>query len=299
MTLLISVLLVVAVLAVAVRIVQSRSTIGVTLFGIVVLGAIASIAWQFSDAIPQISIAQAAIADETDEESVDVSADGADDSATPDVDVTAPTEEADDATIEIDTSTIVRRDPPPPDWVESENVLTGETQSMAVSSGPHVKERDCRRSLEEELKKSVDAYVNHYLGNVYGDLFEASSSVDYDIEYINNNLVRKRHAEVLHVSFGPMHQMHALLEFDPDFRAELDSRRGELDKRWRQIVGAGRLTGAALAFGFILALLGVVFGYFRLDTATRGYYTARLQFASAVVILTLIVAGVLLARHIL
>jgi len=299
MTLLIFVLLVVAVLAVAVRIVQSRSTFGVALFGVVVLGAMASIAWQFSDAIPQISIAQAAIADETDEESIDAAADDADDFAPPDVDVTAPAEEVDEATIEIETRTKVRREPDPPEWVESEDVLKGDMQTMAVSSEPHEFERDCRRALDVELKKAVDAYVNHYLGDIYGDLFEASSSVDYDIEYINNNLVQKRHEEVLYVSFGEMHQIHALLEFGPDFRAELDSRRGELDKRWRQIVGAGRLTGTALACGFILALLGVVFGYFRLDTATRGYYTARLQFASAVVILTLIVAGVLLARHIL
>jgi hypothetical protein len=45
-------------------------------------------------------------------------------------------------------------------------------------------------------------------------------------------------------------------------------------------------------------MLGVFFGFFRLDTATRGFYTGRLQFTAAAMILTVVVAGVWLARQI-
>jgi hypothetical protein len=41
-----------------------------------------------------------------------------------------------------------------------------------------------------------------------------------------------------------------------------------------------------------------MFGYFRVDNATRGYYTGRLQFLSAAAILAIVGAGVVLARWI-
>jgi hypothetical protein len=44
--------------------------------------------------------------------------------------------------------------------------------------------------------------------------------------------------------------------------------------------------------------LGSVFGYFRLDNATRGYYTGRLQFMAAAAILAIVGAGALLGRWI-
>ena len=50
--------------------------------------------------------------------------------------------------------------------------------------------------------------------------------------------------------------------------------------------------------GIVLLLVTTLFGYFKLDTATRGYYTGRLQFAAAAAILALVAASVLLAKWI-
>ena len=44
--------------------------------------------------------------------------------------------------------------------------------------------------------------------------------------------------------------------------------------------------------GWVMALLGTIFGYLKLDTLTRGYYTRRLQLVAGAVILTLIGAAV-------
>jgi len=46
----------------------------------------------------------------------------------------------------------------------------------------------------------------------------------------------------------------------------------------------------------LLGLMGVVFAYLRLDTATKGYYSGRLQFLAAAAILALSAAGVLFAN---
>ncbi len=300
MTLLIFVLLVVAALAVAVRIVQSRNTIGVALIGVVVLGAMAGMAWRFSDALPLSGQAHAADADEANDETTEAVAEEATVSApSSDVDAATTADDADDSDSRIEVLESGVLNPTPPDWVKSDDVLTGDTHLVVVTTGPHEKRSDCSRSLDEELTNAVNAYVDEYLGKVYGDTFEASTFVNYDLEYIRSQLKEEEYEGVGTYSFGDMHEMYVLLEFDSDFRADLDGRCDEIDEHWRKLAAAGRLTGTALAVGFILALLGVVFGYFRLDTATRGYYTGRLQFASAVVILTLIVVGVLLARHIL
>jgi len=270
--------------------------IGVALIGVVVLGAMACVAWHFSDAVPPIAAAHAAGADEADDELPAVVVDDEEASEISSEVVVTPAKETDADTVDIEVGVL---DPPPPHWVESEDVLTGETHLVVVTTGPWAKESDCRRSLDEELAKAVDAYIDNHLGKVYGDSFKASTFVNYDREYIEDELREEVYAGKKTYSFGPMYEMYALLEFDPEFREELDGRCDEIDEHWRQLKVAGRLTGTVLAVGFILALLGVIFGYFRLDTATRGYYTGRLKLASAVVILTLIVVGVLLAKHIL
>jgi hypothetical protein len=88
-----------------------------------------------------------------------------------------------------------------------------------------------------------------------------------------------------------MHQVHALLEFGPDFRQEIE-------RRWAGVTATSRLTQVGLFAGAALLLVGSVFSYFRLDNATRGYYTGRLQFMAAAAILTIVGAGALLARWI-
>ena len=49
--------------------------------------------------------------------------------------------------------------------------------------------------------------------------------------------------------------------------------------------------GKATYVGLVLALLGTMFGYLKIDTATRGYYTRRLQLVSTLAILTTLGLG--------
>ncbi len=294
-------LLCVAALAVVVRIVDSRSVIGFALLGLLLVVLSGEAVWHFSNCVDGPSMAQAASEDRAE---ADAPADDAVDSASSSDETVADAEDAEadaeDLTIQIDPEPGQVTIPPRPKWVESDPVRKGPVHTISVSSGPQEHERDCRRTLDEELKKVVDEYVDDYLGKVYADKLQASTFVNYDLAYIKKRLVREDiYHEVIQVSFGPMHQRHALVEFDEAFRKELDGRRGEIDEQWRALAMVGRVTGTGLAFGFVLALLAVVFGYFRIDTATRGYYTGRLQFSAAMVILTLIVAGVFLARQIL
>ena len=88
-----------------------------------------------------------------------------------------------------------------------------------------------------------------------------------------------------------MHQVHALLEFGPDFRQRITS-------QWHDLTAYYRLLQMGLVAGGALLFLGTIFSYFRLDNATRGYYTGRLQFMTAAAILAIVGSGAVLARWI-
>jgi hypothetical protein len=190
---------------------------------------------------------------------------------------------------------------PRPAWVDRDPLQVGDVYQVSVSSGPQEKMGECPPALDEQLKKAVAAYVDEYLGSEAAGQCRVSDLIQYDLGYIKKHLVKRGSTfeEKLQMSFGPMYQIHALLEFGPAFRKELDGRRGDLERHAREVAIAFRLRGLALGFGAVLCLLAVLFGYFRLDTATRGYYTGRLQFLAATAILIVMVAGALLASRVM
>src|SRR5205085_5286398 len=115
----------------------------------------------------------------------------------------------------------------------------------------------------------------------------------YDARTIRKRFLKdeNKYHDVARYSVGWMHENFALLEFGPEFR-------NELDRRWTQVRATSRLAQTGLVSGAGLLLLGSIFGYFRLDNATRGYYTGRLQFMTAAAILAIVGAGAVLAQWI-
>jgi hypothetical protein len=192
---------------------------------------------------------------------------------------------ADDITIEAEHTGVIIP-PGRPSWVESPPMHVGEVHTTAVSSEPFARVNDCWQALDKELVRATDDYIVEHLGQSFATQF-----IHYDAKTIRSRFVKPEniyHEQII-VSIGPMHQVHALLEFKPEFRAELD-------ERWAQVTRYSRLTQVGLGSFALLALLSVVFGYFRLDNATRGYYTGRLQFLTAAAILAIVGVGVVAAR---
>lgn len=189
--------------------------------------------------------------------------------------------------------------PQRPAWVDRDPVQVGDAYQVSVSSGPLEKLAECPPALDLQLKKAVAAYIDDYFAAETAGTCRVSDIIGYDLGYIKKNLVKRGSTfeEKLQMSFGPMYQTHALLEFGPEFRKELEDRRGVLKTCARERAIAFRLRGLALGFGAVLCLLAVTFGYLRLDAATRGYYTGRLQFLAATAILIVIVAGAVLASR--
>lgn len=178
-----------------------------------------------------------------------------------------------------------------PDWVGSEPDYSGKVHTVPVASGPYALPKQAERALDEALVKATNRYIAEQLDSELAPRF-----LHYDVRRIKDKksrhqIVKQTYHDRAQYSVGPMHENFALLEFGPEFREELTH-------RWDKVRATSRLVQTGLFAGAALLLVGSVFGYFRLDNATRGYYTGRLQFMTAAAILTIVGAGVLLARWI-
>lgn len=176
-----------------------------------------------------------------------------------------------------------------PAWVGSKPVREGTVHTTAISSDPYSTELEAEKALDAELEHQTDEYIEWVLGTRLAPKF-----LHYQAEQIKHELVptdKTYSDKVESPTVGLMHRRHALLEFKQDFRDCLKHDWSEIKAKWR-------LAQFGLVAGGAILLLSTVFGYFRLDTATRGYYTGRLQFLSAAAILAIVGAGVVLARWI-
>lgn len=171
-----------------------------------------------------------------------------------------------------------------PDWVEAQPQAENGAYYIAVNSGPYDSSLSSREALDEVLTNATHEYIDEVL-----EQRNAWRFFDYSPRYIRTHLVDQEYSEVIQVSFGPMHQRHALLRFDASFIEGLKM-------RWRDLVVGFRLAGIGLLFVAVTSVLAVAYGFLRLDSATRGYYSGRLQFGAGVTILAIIGAGVLVAR---
>ncbi len=176
-----------------------------------------------------------------------------------------------------------------PEWVDQPDRDVGETHQISITSGPYLRKRNARKELYKQLKIVTDQYINEVVGHPH-----AARWIGYDGDEIRHRFVgpdRIFDEKVISASFGVMHQSHALLEFGPNFH-------NEVEKEWHQVMARAQLVKVALAGGAVLGMLVMLFGYFNADTATRGFYSGRLKFATAVAILVVIATGVVIAKSI-
>jgi hypothetical protein len=182
----------------------------------------------------------------------------------------------------------VKIPPGRPEWIDAEPDYTSAVHTVPVASGPYVHEGESRRALDQALVKATKEYIAEQLGSQL-----AAQLIQYDAKTIKRKVVKadNLYHDVATYSVGPMHEYFALLEFGPEFR-------NELDRRWHEIRATSRLSQVGLFGGAGLLLLASVFGYFRMDNATRGYYTGRLQFMTAAAILAIVGVGAILSQWI-
>lgn len=174
------------------------------------------------------------------------------------------------------TSSFVADRGPRPAWVDAPIGRVGQVYRARVSVGDYATLDECERNLPEALRQAVTHYVDRLIGAGAGGRTVAR----LPLPYIHEHIIKEEWEEHREASFGEMVRLHALLEFDPGANTYLrDLHQHALE--------AERLKYTAVGAGGLFGLLATVFGYLKLDTLTRGYYTGRLRVA-AVAILALV-----------
>ena len=176
-----------------------------------------------------------------------------------------------------------------PAWVQSPPNQEGDVHSLALCAGPFSTPSECEQALKHEVEKAVSGYNQWYIQQLGGSQRLLVWSPNYHIDWSDKG---NRYHEVTESKIlGKMHNVHMRLDFDEAYRRQLN-------ESWRDTAKAQRLTRVALIFGGVLALLATLNSYLRLDTATEGCYTRRLQCAAVGAILALTGSGVVLLRWI-
>ncbi len=160
-----------------------------------------------------------------------------------------------------------------------------------VVIGPYLTQQECLAVADSEVRQAVARYDDWYLSSRYGGAHgKLVRAPGYELE-LNDSDRCFHEVKESRLLNEPMHSLHVRVEFPPSYRQQLDS-------CWQETTIARRLTRVAVFSGAVLVLLGMLYLYLRLDLATGGFYTRRLQCGVAAAILALVASGVLLARWI-
>lgn len=164
--------------------------------------------------------------------------------------------------------------PSPPAWVGKPDRTMDGVHIHVVKVGPYVTEIDGQSKLAAEAERYSREYIERTVSPA------AAAQVSIDPGYLNKNVIAETWAETSNHEFGgetqPMVVLHARLEYTPETRTYFENQWAAF-KAERNLFGIGII---ALAF---VGVAGTVFSYFRLDTATKGYYTMPLKLAAAAV----------------
>jgi len=165
-----------------------------------------------------------------------------------------------------------------PDWVDAPPKLERGVYTESISVGPYATRQECGRELAYSVQQAAKEYTDQYLGSAASGRF--SLPQPYLMEHVVKEVWWQEHELTVGEFTAQMFYEHARLEFDGKTRAEIT-------ERYRESMVAVRLVQVGGGAAMIWGLLAAVFGYLKLDTWTRGYYTGRLRLLAGVVILGL------------
>ena len=148
-----------------------------------------------------------------------------------------------------------------------------------MKSGLYTTQEECRHALAVAVTRAVLKYGKTYLADVDAGGGDVLHHLPADL---GSKLIEEPlYAETVQASVGPMQQLHALLEFSDDARAELR-------EAWRQAAIPRRVWWASCGFGAVLGIVVVLLIAIRFDLATGGKRRGRLRWATALMILLVV-----------
>lgn len=167
---------------------------------------------------------------------------------------------------------------PRPGWVDHKPPTNGPSYMMVAVVGPYTSRLECDAQLPAVAQRAVDDFVAAYLGS------EWAGRVQLSHEYILSQLVKDKWEEPVQASFGPMVQVHVLLDFDHRVKEHLKAQRDHsIVMRRLGVLGTG--VGAALL------VLCIAFVVLKLDLVSGGQRRGRLAVVAVLSLVAVVVAA--------
>jgi len=187
-----------------------------------------------------------------------------------------------------------------PAWVRTPPKRVGRVYRRTVVSDPFSTDRECLRQLDDRMMRIACQYIDALLG---AGPPSGGGDPTPDVQRVRRQLARMKITpaylrrtvckdeyheyvetpvnELAGADMGRMRRIHLLMEFDEDARADIKD-------RWREAELVGRLSTVGGGVALLIGCIAIVFGYLKLDTATKGYYTRRLQLIAGLVTIALL-----------
>jgi hypothetical protein len=149
--------------------------------------------------------------------------------------------------------------PKRPDWVESKPRSIKGGYQFAVSAGPYESEVECQRELPAKFQEAFDDYVELMklqFGVQTAERFELPAELRSAAQH-------DFYRETLHLSVGPMQQLHVQLIFD-------DRAADWVKQRLRDTAINHRLWCLGGGLAGVLGLLAMMLGYLKIPRQSRG-----------------------------
>ena len=166
-----------------------------------------------------------------------------------------------------------------PDWILNPTESTTEFEYVVVSTDPMISpldvEKDLDRLMEQVVSERIDELIHKGAGEVAG----------IDAETIRDNWLQDLYREPYDHDLTKMFRGYAQLKLDRDLYVVAK-------EKWSAHLKKQRLFQIALVAGSVLSVLAIVFSYFRVDNASQGLYTGRLQIFAIFLLLIVIAAAV-------
>jgi hypothetical protein len=168
-----------------------------------------------------------------------------------------------------------------PEWAKQGGGIASDgTYFTVVKSGPHLKFDNCWN----ELRHQVDEALRNYRIRQFADYRFPMGRLP---EHVRNKLMTDHFLERGDSSVGETMTLYTRVAFTSEATNAV--------RNWQTDQLAQNRTMCATIFGgLIVGLVAVAYGYFRIDTATLGYYTWRLRFVALFFVVGIAISGIAL-----
>jgi hypothetical protein len=162
---------------------------------------------------------------------------------------------------------------PRPEWMKEALTPTRDFVERRVI---HIERYSTIDELQAELPAHLRDAMNEFMAKNVD--YSAPDLVKLPPGYVvDHGILADRWTEVHpaeeHSLGQPFYSLHVLLQFDKNVR-------NDLQVRYHQAKVGFRLGAFGVGGGLLLSLLATLYGYLKLDTLTKGFYTGRLRLAA-------------------